>query len=365
MNRLIQSPGKYIQGPGAIKHLQEYTKDFGKTFLVLATDTGLGRIKGSIEESFKGTDSTVYYEVFNRECSQKEIDRICKIILDKKCECVIAVGGGKTADTGKAAAYYSKTNVVVVPTIASTDAPCSALSVVYQEDGVFESYLVLPQNPSIVVMDEDIIAQSPVRLLVSGMGDALATFVEAKAARQAGALNMAGFHPANAAYELARLCYNTIITEGYKAMMASKNQVKTAAVADIIEANTYLSGIGFESGCLAGAHAIHNGLTVIHELHDMQHGEKVAFGTLTELILENAPEEDIQEVLAFCTSVGLPVCFADMGYPNYDKKKVMEAAIASCAEGESIHNEPFEVTPADVYAAMITADAIGTAYKEA
>ena len=43
----------------------------------------------------------------------------------------------------------------------------------------------------------------------------------------------------------------------------------------VIEANTLLSGIGFESGGLAGAHAIHNGLTVLEECHHMYHGEKV------------------------------------------------------------------------------------------
>jgi len=212
-------------------------------------------------------------------------------------------------------------------------------------------------------MDEDVIAQSPVRLLVSGMGDALATFIEAKAARKSGALNMGGFPPANAAYELAHLCYNTIISEGYKAMIASRNKVKTKAVADIIEANTYLSGIGFESGCLAAAHAIHDGLTVIHEFHNMQHGEKVAFGTLTELVLEDAPMDEIEEILDFCTSVGLPVCFADMGYEP-SREQIMAAAVGACGEGETMCNEPMEVTPEDVYAAFITADAIGTAYKE-
>ncbi len=70
---------------------------------------------------------------------------------------------------------------------------------------------------------------------------------------------------------------------------------------------TYLSGVGFESGGLAAAHAIHNGMTAIPDAHHYYHGEKVAFGTLTQLVLENAPVDEIETVAALCHSVGLPI----------------------------------------------------------
>lgn len=88
---------------------------------------------------------------------------------------MVGIGGGKTLDTAKAIGYYQKLPVVVIPTIASTDAPTSALSVIYTEAGEFEEYLIYPKNPDMVVMDTAIIAKAPVRLLVSGMGDALST----------------------------------------------------------------------------------------------------------------------------------------------------------------------------------------------
>ncbi|SPZ01595.1 glycerol dehydrogenase [Proteus mirabilis] len=82
---------------------------------------------------------------------------------------------------------------------------------------------------------------------------------------------------------------------------------------NIIEANTFLSGIGFESAGLAAAHAIHNGFTALEECHAMYHGEKVAFGTLVQLVLENSPLEEIEEVLDFCVQVGLPVTLEELG----------------------------------------------------
>ena len=107
------------------------------------------------------------------------------------CDLVIGIGGGKTLDTAKAVAFYKKVPVLICPTIASTDAPCSALSVIYTDAGVFEEYLFLPANPNMVLMDTDIISQSPVRLTVSGMGDALATYFEARACQISGAANCA------------------------------------------------------------------------------------------------------------------------------------------------------------------------------
>jgi glycerol dehydrogenase len=120
-------------------------------------------------------------ERFNGECSHVEINRLIAILKQHGCRGVVGIGGGKTLDTAKAIGYYQKLPVVVIPTIASTDAPTSALSVIYTEAGEFEEYLIYPKNPDMVVMDTAIIAKAPVRLLVAGMGDALSTWFEAKA----------------------------------------------------------------------------------------------------------------------------------------------------------------------------------------
>ena len=145
--------------------------------------------------------------------------------------------------------------------------------------------------------------------------------------------------------------------------MAVEAGVVTPALENIIEVNTYLSGVGFESGGLAAAHGIQKGFTVIPELHEAYHGEKVAFCTLTQLILENAPTEEIRSVLDFCLSVGLPVCFADLGYEAVDAKTVRRAAEKACVPGSTIHNLPFEVTADMVADALLAADTMGRVYR--
>ena len=171
------------------------------------------------------------------------------------------MGGGKIFDTAKAVAAAVDAPVVIVPTIAATDAPCSALSVIYTDDGQFKEYQFFKSNPNLVLMDTDVISKSPVRLTVSGMGDALATYFEAPRCTRSDATTCAGGHVTEAAMALAQLCYETLISDGLKAKLALESGACTESVEKIIEANTLLSGLGFESAGLAGAHAIHNGMT--------------------------------------------------------------------------------------------------------
>lgn len=359
MAQVIIAPGKYVQGSGELKRLATYVEPLGKKALCLISESGLKRNQGALDTGFADSEVEIVYEVFNGECCRKEIDRLVDTCNTEKIEVVIGVGGGKTLDTAKAVGFYGKIPVVIVPTIASTDAPCSALSVIYTEDGVFESYLFLPKNPDVVLVDTDVIVKAPTRLLVSGMGDALATYFEARACEASGAASCAGGTTTKAAMALAKLCYETLIDKGELAKAAAENHVCTKAVEKVIEANTFLSGIGFESGGLAGAHAIHNGFTVLSQCHHMYHGEKVAFGTIVQLVLEDAPVEELMEVMEFCIAVGLPVTLEELGITEVKSEEIMAVAEAAAAETETIHNMPFPVTAQDVYGAIIAADAIG------
>ena len=142
--------------------------------------------------------------------------------------------------------------------------------------------MFFPHNPDLVVVDTEVAANAPFRFLVSGMGDALATWVEARATAEARKSTMAGGQPTMAGLALARLCWDTLIDYGFSARQAAQQHVVTPALEKVVEANTLLSGLGFESGGLAAAHAVHNGLTALPQSHHFMHGEKVNFGTLTQ-----------------------------------------------------------------------------------
>ncbi|MFA0084645.1 glycerol dehydrogenase [Vibrio sp. 10N.261.51.F12] len=359
MDKIIISPSKYVQGENVLGSIATYVKALGANPLAIADEFVTGLVGDTVKDSFINEDMPLAMDIFNGECSRLEIDRLTDICATQKNDVIIGIGGGKTLDTAKSVAFYTKIPVVVVPTIASTDAPTSALAVIYTPEGEFAEYLLFPQNPDMVVMDTKVIAGAPVRLLVSGMGDALSTYFEARANMTSGKPTMAGGAPTRSAQALAKLCYETLLEDGVKAKIAVENGVSTTAVENIIEANTYLSGIGFESSGLAAAHAIHNGLTKLEECHHLYHGEKVAFGTLVQLVLENAPMEEIQTVLTFCREVGLPTNLFDMGVKEINKEKLFEVAEGATAEGETIHNMPFPVTADSVFAAILTAHQLG------
>lgn len=363
MTRSLISPGKYIQGNGVWKEFSKYVSPIGDDFLIIADGFIMSQVEEEIGKNLKENNLNFIIEKFGGECSKKEINRLREIVKKNNSKVVIGVGGGKTLDTAKATAYYEKLPVIIVPTIASTDAPTSALAVIYTEDGVFEEYILFPKNPNMVIVDSSVIAKAPARFLIAGMGDALATYFEARACLKAQATSMAGGNAPLAAMALAKLCYDTILANGFKAITALKNSVATKAVDDVIEANIYLSGIGFESAGLAAAHAIHNGLTEIPEMHHLMHGEKVAFGTLVQLVLENAELEEIEEVIFFCQELGLPTTLEDMGVKEVNKDSIMKVAIKSCEEGDTMGNMPFKVTPEDVYAAILAADSLCKTYK--
>lgn len=359
MAKIFISPAKYIQGAGELNRLGSYAKEYGTKSLILLSQNGYRRFGKIIEESFADTECTCQFEYFNGECSKTEIHRLQEIVQRDGCDLIIGVGGGKIFDTAKAVAYYLDLPVFICPTIASTDAPCSALSVLYTDDGIFEEYLFLKANPNLVLMDSEVIVSSPLRLTIAGMGDALATYFEARACANSNATTCAGGQVSSAALSLAELCYKTLMADGLAAKQALENKQCTESVEHIIEANTLLSGIGFESGGLAGAHAIHNGLTVLEECHHMYHGEKVAFGTLAQLVLEHTQQDLLDRILTWCISLGLPVTLAELGIQEVTEDKIMRVAEAACAENDTVHNMPFDVTVHSVYDAIMQADAAG------
>jgi len=358
---MFLAPSRYVQGAGALAEIGIHAARMGTKALFIGGKTSLDVCGSRVEAGLKNNKVGCHREVFSGECSDKEISRLVDVAKANGVDLVIAAGGGKVIDTGKAVSYEMKIPVIVVPTIAATDSPCSAVSVIYSEHGIFERYLVLPKNPDCVLVDTTIVANAPVEFLVSGMGDALATYWEADTCAKSCKPNAltGACPPTLSSLALARLCYDTLLEYGLQAKLAVEQKSVTPAVEAVVEANTLLSGLGFESGGLAGAHAVHNGLTVLEASHARFHGEKVAFGVVTQMVLEGRPSKDVDQVLDFCLSVGLPVCLEDLGVSGPSREDVRRVAEATTAPGETIHSTWFPVTAEMVESAIWAADALG------
>ena len=354
-------PGKYIQGSGAITELPALITLLGRKGLILASPTAKNTVlpRCPVDLIAEG----IATDLFRGECCEAEITRVLGAIAEAGGDVLVGMGGGKTIDTAKIAADRAGIPVIVVPTIASTDAPCSGCAVMYSQDGTYESTYYQKANPAAVLVDVDVIAAAPTRFLVAGMGDALATWFEAKSCERTQAANECGGRSTAVGLHIAKFCYETLLAYGAAAKIASERHLVTPALERIVEANILLSGLGFESAGLAAAHAIHNGLTALPETHAFYHGEKVAFGVLTGLQLTDASVDESRTVFAFCEEVGLPTTLADIGLGHASPEQLMAAARKACEPGQSIHHEAGAITPQGILNAMLAADALGLARK--
>ena len=216
MLSVFTSPSRYTQGKGATAALGQEMTALGLEgpVLIIAGKTVIGLLAQTWQRSLDEAGLKHAVHRFGGECSLAEIERVKAAARELKARTIVGAGGGKVLDTARAAAADLGLPVVNCPTVASSDAPCSALSVIYTEEGVFQEYRFYRKNPDLVLVDTEVIAQAPPRLLVAGMGDALATWFEARTCVAGHVKNMRGGGSTRSAAALAELCYRTLLEDG-------------------------------------------------------------------------------------------------------------------------------------------------------
>lgn len=366
MKKIIVSPRRYVQGPGLLAEVGEVVKILGTKAVVL-WDERVRKIIG--ERTLKGfADSGVEVVefAFGGEATQAARSQAAQLARENQANMIVAFGGGKALDVAKGAAHDASVGMVSCPTIASTDSPTSACSVWYDEKGNYQGFDMWPFNPDIVLVDTEVIVQAPVHTFIAGMGDALATWIEAEAVQKSRGKNFVGGHATMAALAWAKLSFETIMQFGLDAKRDVENHLITPAVEKVVEANVLLSGVGFESVGLACAHDVGNLLSNFHECHakGLMHGHKVAFGILTQLCLDDEVRpEDRLDILDFEIALGLPVTFEDLGLEGISDERLREIGDFCAAEGSLTNNHPFPITSQRVVDAMRAADALGKERK--
>lgn len=369
--KVFLSPPHYIQGPKVLASLGRYTSKLlsAKKVGVLIPEMLKDLFGDTITKSLKDANIEVKWANFGNIPSREEIGRLVEEWKDEKLDAVLAVGGGSCGDCGKGVAFHLSTHCVIVSTQAATDAPCSALSIIYTPEGAYEGGWVYPQSPNIVVVDTDVILNAPIRSLVSGFGDALSTYYEARTCwENPTALSMCEARPTATAFAIGKQSAEMLYANADKAMQAVAKKDSSpegmAALESVVEANTLLSGIGFESGGLAASHAVAQALSWIPSVHHHHlHGEMVSMGLLTMLCLEQTAglpgrKEELQQVGEFLVKVGLPVTWEQVHFDPTDQASI-DTFMDKTMEQWFCHNEPFPVTKDLIMDAWKAADAYG------
>lgn len=335
---IFAAAGTYLQGPGVLATVGTHLARLGRRAVGVVDPVVRAQVEPALAAACGAEGIAWRDEPFPGECTEATVDGLMKTVQPWNPEMVIAAGGGKALDTGKLLAEGLRVPSVMVPTIAATDAPTSRVAVLYTAEHAQLRAVRLRANPGLVVVDTEIIARAPVRFLVAGMGDAIATWPEARTCAATGGRTPVGGRSSRAALALAELCYRTVLEHGRQA----RKDVATGRVSDaveaVVEANTLLSGLGFESGGLAAAHSLYAGLSLLPAGSGYLHGEKVAFGVIVQTILESWPPAERQELLDFSRDVGLPVTLREVGLGQATTEDLRRAAEVACRPGSHMHN---------------------------
>ncbi len=359
MLKILTTPGRYVQGYDVINESGRYFSLLGSRPFILGGKRALSAIKDRLSKSLKENNLDFMFATFQCKGTREDSERFVSMALDFKADIIAGAGGGLAIDTAKAVAQETGLPIAIIPTIASTDAPCSQSALQYTEDHRIDRVLIMDRNPDLVIVDTRIIAEAPTRFFVAGMGDALSTWFEARTCQGTGTKNFAGGMPTAMGIEIARMTYDILMEYGVAAKKAVDQDIVTPAVEMVIEANCLLSSVGFENCGLGAAHSFGVGLGMLKGTEDRLHGELVGFGVIANLIIENYSSEETQRVIEFCAEIGLPVTLKELGIEDRSRDNIMKAAMGSYGEGTHMKNLAFDVTPEMIADAIIMADTLG------
>jgi glycerol dehydrogenase len=340
--RCFQSPSRYVQGPGLIRRLPKFAANFGSAALLIIDPYFYDDFSVRVPKLFEEAGMTAYAVKFPGYAGHKELQYLIDHVktLPEVPDTFIGMGGGQTMDINKAVAATYRRNWINFATALTTDAPTFSHTII-NNPGAQNELMFHYKNPDYVVVDTEITIQSPAWMLVSGIGDALATYIEAQASFANNNVCNSGlddYRPTMLGMAAAKLSYDILLKDGVAAVRAAKNHLRTPAYENVVEAATLLSGVGCENTGLSIAHGLQAGFAVLPK--SFPHGTGVGYCTLVELIVEN--DERFPEIFQFCKEIGLPVRTADLAIPAEDRNEILEKLVDGVyGKRWNVTNEPF------------------------
>ncbi|MBD1912247.1 MULTISPECIES: iron-containing alcohol dehydrogenase family protein [unclassified Leptolyngbya] len=351
----MMAPAQVVRGADALSQSGDAIARLGKRPLLVGGDRSLKVVRPLLKPILKQHGLQAADTTYGADCSEVSLARIGRAVTDHEADFIIGMGGGKALDAAKLLAYQHSLPVVTIPTSGATCAAWTALSNVYSEAGAFLYDVALPRCPDLLILDYGVLATSDRRTLVAGIGDALAKWYES---------SVSSGHSEQtliiAAVQQARVLRDLLFQKSAAALATPGG----ADWQEVVDATVLLAGvIGGLGGAqcrTVAAHAVHNGLTHLPQSHGMLHGEKVAYGILVQLRLEEMVQGNRlasttrQQLLQFYEAIGLPMTLADLGLGDIRLTELQQAAEVACRPGSDIHRLPFPVSPAQLMAAMVS-----------
>jgi glycerol dehydrogenase len=351
---------KYIQGAGIISECGAFLPNLDGRLLLVADAVVMPLVFEKLRKAAAEAKLELWKWNFGGECSEEEISEVKKFSIENNIKAIAAAGGGKSLDTSRMVSHQLKIPMISIPTIASSNAATSSLAVLYSKDHIYMYPVKIGRCPDLVIVDSEIITHAPVRFLIAGMGDGLSAIYEGEAMKTANKKTVHGTDCNPTSLIISRLAHDVIREKGYQAKISVENHIVTPALEDVIEAIIFLSEAGAEGGGgTAIPHGLHAALTILPEIKEVYHGEKVAFGILVQFVLEDRPLDEILEMQRFYAKIGLPITLKDLRIIDDVERKIHNVVKTACEPGRYVHNMPFSIKEESLFDAIMMADALG------
>ncbi|QNJ31408.1 glycerol dehydrogenase [Synechococcus sp. PROS-9-1] len=352
------APSRVIRGGHAWQQSLPVIADLCKRPLLLGRSPATQAIRAGLKADLTARDLTVVEAQLNFDCCEEDLIRLEAVLKEAACDCVIAAGGGKVLDAGKLLACRLKLPCITVPLSAATCAGWTALANIYSQDGAFVSDEALDACPDLLIFDHGLIRQAPTQTLASGIADALAKWYEASVGSGSSTDGII-----QQAVQMARVLRDQLLIDAVDAISHPDSEawVRVAEACGLTAG--VIGGLGGAQCRTVAAHAVHNGLTQLPACHGRLHGEKVGFGILVQLRLEERlggnqlAAQSRRQLLPLLKQLGVPVTLQDLGLGETGLHDLRAICSFACRPGSDLHHLPFEVTETDLLEALVSTDA--------
>lgn len=352
---LLISPTQVLRGENILSQSGKAIAVFGKKPLIVGGKKTLKIIQPLLKPVIEQHKLQIAQASYLPDCTESSLSQLKETVISHKADFIIGVGGGKALDTAKLLAYQCQMPIVTVPTSGATCAAWTALSNVYSEASAFQYDVALASCPNLLILDYSLIRTAPQRTLVAGIGDAIAKWYEASISSGNSTATLT-----IAAVQQARVLRDILFQKSQTALENNQGDDWREVVDATVLLAGVIGGIGGANCRTVAAHAVHNGLTHIPCAHHALHGEKVAYGILVQLRLEEMLHNNKlavsarKQLLEFYNNIGLPQTLEDLGLSNISLAQLRKSAEVACQPNSDIHRLPFSVSPEQLMAAMVS-----------
>ncbi|AFZ06653.1 Glycerol dehydrogenase [Oscillatoria nigro-viridis PCC 7112] len=358
IHALTIAPACVLRGRSAIAQAGDAIARFGKRPLIVGGSNSLAAAQPYLQPILEQQQLKSAETAYGKDCSETSLETLREAAQTHQADFIIGVGGGKALDAAKLVAHQCKIPIVTIPTSAATCAAWTALSNIYSEQGAFQYDVTLARCPDLLILDYGLIQTAPQRTLVAGIGDAIAKWYEA---------SVSSGHSEQtliiSAVQQARILRDILFQKSAAALKEPGSETWQEVTDAAVLLAGVIGGIGGAQCRTVAAHAVHNGLTHLLASHGTLHGEKVAYGILVQLRLEEMLQNNQlaasarQQLLKFYAEIGLPQTLENLGLGDITITELQRAADIACNPNSDIHRLPFKVVPQQLMAAMVSTTA--------